>query len=191
MNTIVQNYEHMFKNINMSRTQLEILTFLSGHPRRTWHVRELAKGMGISTGAASLGLRNLRSSGLARSEQRGNMVLYKLEDEKQLVRSFRLFLTLLELDPLVEDLKGSCERIILFGSAADGTEREGSDVDLLIVTTDKEGIDEKLRKYRTIEGLPLNAVVLTPGGLLNLSRENKAFHDRATGGLVICRGGLE
>jgi DNA-binding transcriptional ArsR family regulator len=181
----------MFKNMNMSRTQLELLMFLSGQPRRTWHVRELAKDMGISTGAASLGLRKLRSLGLARSEHRGNMVFYKLEDEKQLVRSFRLFLTLLELDPLVEDLKDSCERIILFGSAADGTEREGSDVDLLVVTIDKEGIDGRLRKYRTIKGLPLNAVVLTPGELLNLSRKNKAFHDRATGGLVIWRGGLE
>jgi DNA-binding transcriptional ArsR family regulator len=180
----------MFKNMNMSRTQLEILTFLSEQPRRTWHVRELARDMDISTGAASMGLRNLRSLGLARSEQRGNMVLYKLEDEKQLVRSFRLFLTLLELDPLVEDLKDACERIILFGSAADGTEREGSDVDLLVVTIDKEGIDGRLRKYRTIKGLPLNAVVLTPSELLSLSRKNKAFHDRATGGMVLWRRGL-
>jgi DNA-binding transcriptional ArsR family regulator len=181
----------MFKNMNMSKTQLEILEFLSRHPGRNWHVRELASSMAISTGAASLGLRRLRAMGLTRSEHRGNMVLYKLEEEKQLVRSYRLFLTLLELDPLVEDLKDACERIILFGSAAEGTEREGSDVDLLIVAIDKEGIDGTLRKYRTIKGLPLNTVVLTPGELLNLSRTNKAFHDRATGGLVLWRAGFE
>jgi len=180
----------MFKNMNISRTQLEILTFLSEQPRRTWHVRELARDMDISTGAASLGLRNLRSLGLAHSEKRGNMVLYKLEDEKQLVRSLRLFLTLLELDPVVEGVKDACERIILFGSAADGTEREGSDVDLLVVTIDKGGVDGKLRKHRTIKGLPLNAVVLTPGELLRLSRTNKTFHDRATGGMVLWRRGL-
>jgi predicted nucleotidyltransferase len=181
----------MFKNMNMSRTQLAILAFLSEQPRRTWHVRELAKGMGISAGAASLGLRNLRSMGFARSEHRGNMVLYRLEDEKQLVRSFKLFLTLLELDPLVEQLKDSCERIVLFGSAADGSEREGSDVDLLVVTIDKRGIEDRLRRHRTVKGLPLNAVVLTPGELLSLSRKNKAFHDRATGGLVLWRAGIE
>jgi len=181
----------MSEKMVITRTQFEILSFLSQHPGRRWHVRGLAKDAGISHGAAGSGLRRLEALGFLSSERMGNMRLYSLREDKPLVRRFRAFLTLLYLDPVVEDLHGLCHRIILFGSAKEGDDREDSDLDLLIVSNHVEEVKRRLRGFRTVRGLPLNSVVLTPSELVILGEKNPSFHAKATGGLVLWRSDNE
>jgi len=177
----------MFKNMNITNGQFDILAFLSTHPDEEWHVRELARAADISAGSASQGLRTLAAQGLLSSTQKGKMIFYRLRTEKPVIRHFKVFLTLHALENVVTALKDRCDRIILFGSAADGTDGTGSDIDLLVITSEKDEVRDRLRKFKVINDRPLNAVVVTPGELTRLSRSDKAFHDRATTGIVLWR----
>jgi predicted nucleotidyltransferase len=177
----------MSKKLDVSKTQFAILTFLSQYPGRSWHVRGLARGARISHGSAGAGLKRLERMGFLRRERQGNMVLYSLRDDAPLVRQLRAFLTLLHLEPLVEEVKDLCHRIVLFGSAKDGDETEGSDVDLLLVTSEGKEVRRRLRSFPTVRGMPLNAVVMTPSELAMLSRQNPSFHGKASGGMVLWR----
>lgn len=51
-------------------------------------------------------------------------------------RTSELALTIQRFKDELERMGIRCERILLFGSHADGTDREGSDIDLFVVSSD-------------------------------------------------------
>ena len=58
-------------------------------------------------------------------------------------------------------------QIILFGSYANGTFREGSDIDLIVVSPDFEGMEYWQRIHAIVEALlevwePIEAIAMTP-----------------------------
>ena len=173
--------------MNITKTDIEILTFMCQQSESEWHVRHLAKEAGISSGAASEGLRRLEVLGFIEKSKKGKMVFYRLFDEKPVVRTFKKALTLFSLEPIILKIKDISERIILFGSAAEGTETSESDIDLLIVTNHKNKVRGILRKYRTVNAHQFNPIILTPGELVRLSKDDKPFYTQATGGVVLWR----
>lgn len=177
--------------MNMTATETDILAFMCQHPEKEWHVRALAKEMGISVGSSSQELKKLLALGLVHSRQVGNLRLYNLATEKPIIKSLKVFLNLLALEPVVKELKNYSERIILFGSAANGTDTEKSDFDVLIVTMEKEQIKRKLTQFKILNGHTLSPVILTPSELVKLSKSNKSFHDEAIKGTVIWRSDNE
>jgi len=177
----------MFKKMNIKGTELEILSYMAQHPEKEWHVRALAKATHISIGSSSQCLRDLEHRGLVHSKHVGNLILYYIAKEKPLVRSFKTFLNLLSLEPIIEELKGHSERIYLFGSAADGIDGEQSDLDILVVTNEKEIVKKMLVDHNQVNGRRLGPIVVTPAELVRLSKSDKAFHDRAIDGLVLWR----
>jgi predicted nucleotidyltransferase len=181
----------MFNKMNMTATETNILAFMCQHPEREWHVRALAKEMGISLGSSSQELKKLQALGLVYSRQVGNLRLYNLATDKPIIRSFKVFLNLLALEPIVKELKDHSERIILFGSTAEGTDTEKSDFDVLIVTLEKEQIRQRLTRYRTVIGRQMSPVIVTPLELVKLSKTDKALYDQATKGTVIWRSDHE
>lgn len=70
------------------------------------------------------------------------------------------------------------ERIILFGSHATGSAREGSDIDLLIVKdTEQRPIDRRVEVERLLSDrrVPLDLLVYTPRELLDLYAAGSPF----------------
>ncbi len=51
---------------------------------------------------------------------------------------------------MLETLGVLAEKIYLFGSYKDGTQREGSDIDLIVVSSDWEQFDTRLKRLRTL-----------------------------------------
>ena len=177
--------------MNMTATETDILAFLCQHPEKEWHVRALAKAMGISVGSSSQELKKLQALGLVHSREVGNLKLYNLATDKPIIRSLKIFLNLLALEPIVKEIKDLSERIILFGSTAEGTDTEKSDFDVLVVTMEKEQIKKKLTRFKTVNGRQLSPVIVTPSELVKLSKTDKAFYDQATKGTVIWRSDHE
>lgn len=70
-------------------------------------------------------------------------------------------------------------RIILFGSSAKGSGREGSDIDLLIIKkTDKDRLERAWEVYRILRGKrkgPLDVVVLTPAEYEEMKEDKHSF----------------
>ena len=115
-----------------------------------WSGREIARKVGLSAPACHESLKKLDARGLVQLRRVSNVHLYKINPENYLVQNVfaRLFETEASLPKQVAAVvrksllvSPDCGiiSIVLFGSMARGTERLGSDLDLLVVLAAKAG----------------------------------------------------
>lgn len=169
----------MFKNMNNLVTPtFTTLVWLGRHHRQSFYVRELAKFLSISTGAASGQLRTLEEAGFVRSEQKGRTLLYRADISHPVVREAKILATLLELAPLVAALGGSATRMILFGSCASGEDTDESDIDLLVETVDRRRVSDGISEYGQTHDRTLSPILMTAGEVRDLQRRDRPLYDR-------------
>lgn len=116
----------------------QILGLLLLRPDERFHVREIARQTGVPAGTLHRELRLLAEAELLLRDTVGNQVRYTVNREcpifKELASIFRKTTGL--ADVLREALRPLGEQVevaFIFGSAAQGKERAGSDVDLFII----------------------------------------------------------
>lgn len=148
-----------------------VLAFLCAHADRSFYGVELAGEAGLSRGGVNRALRELARAGLVEAEDRGRMRFYRARLADPRVRSFKTLLNIDALGPLLQRLRRVALRVVLFGSAAEGTNLPSSDVDLLVVTNSPD----RVRKLASFAGERLQAVIVTPVGLADLERDNTVF----------------
>jgi predicted nucleotidyltransferase len=176
----------MFKNMNIFGTPaLEILTFLGRHYRSSYYVRELAKILSISTGAASEQLRALEESGLVTSERKGRTLLFRASISHPLVRETTIFASLIELSPLITARGDAIVRMILFGSCATGEDTAESDIDLYIETTDREKANALLSRVGSALSRKLSPIVVTTEEAAQLRARDRPLFERIRSGRVL------
>lgn len=138
--------------------------------------REAADAAGIAVQPAQRALAELVTMGVVRREQTRSQHLYTLNRENYLVQSItplfrveeeRVARVFAELGRLGTQLRSSIEGLYLYGSAARGEDRIGSDFDVLAVASsadDVNGVHEALAEHAeqlyTRHGLRLSAVVI-------------------------------
>ena len=148
-----------------------VLAFLCADAGRSFYGVEVAGEAGLSRGGVNRALRGLARAGLVEAEDRGRMRFYRARLADPRVRSFKTLLNIDALGPLLDRLSRLALRVVLFGSAAEGTNLPDSDVDLLVVTNSPD----RARKVVSSAGDALQAVIVTPVGLADLERDNAAF----------------
>lgn len=75
--------------------------------------------------------------------------------------------------------------VVLFGSYAKGTETEKSDIDVLVVS-DERNIEKTALTFRTKYNIAINPVVVKPNDFKNIKEENPAFYrDLVKFGIVL------
>lgn len=117
-----------------------ILSLLLLHPERALHVREIARRTGTTPGTLNKELVRLHRAGLLEREAVGNQVRYSADRESPVYEELAAILrkTVGLADVLADALADAAEAgeidvAFVFGSVARGTERAGSDVDVLII----------------------------------------------------------
>ena len=106
--------------MELTKSQQIILKYLSKHTGDTLYESEIAKSAFISVGSANQCLKELRHKEMVTLEKKGNMNFYSLNLENPLVRQFKITQVILELHDLIAKLKNLTDKIILFGSCAEG-----------------------------------------------------------------------
>ncbi|MDD5657419.1 MAG: nucleotidyltransferase domain-containing protein [Elusimicrobia bacterium] len=130
--------------------QTRVLRFL-WRSRAEWSGREIARKTGLSAPACHETLKKLDARGLVFFRRVSNVHLYRINPENYLVRN--VFAHQFEAEAampkkvaalvkkfLVDSPRTDILAIVLFGSMARGTQRLGSDLDLLIVLPAKTGV---------------------------------------------------
>jgi DNA-binding transcriptional ArsR family regulator len=158
-----------------------VLAFLVRNPHRSCYDRQVADETGLSRGAVNGALRALAESGLLKREQKGRMKFYAANLDDPRVRSFKTVLNVARLMPLVRRVSRHALRIVLFGSAAEGRNVPESDFDLLVLTSYPDAVRRLLPK----QGLPVQAVVVTPAGLAEIERKEPVFASQIRRGLEL------
>ncbi|MFA6316502.1 MAG: nucleotidyltransferase domain-containing protein [Elusimicrobiota bacterium] len=140
-----------------------VLRFL-WRSRAEWSGREIARKVGLSAPSCHEALKKLESRGLLLLRRVSNVHLYQINPENYLVRD--VFARQFEAEAampkqvaaavkkaLVDPSEPSIIAIVLFGSMARGTERLGSDLDLLVVLSSNErlkALDLRIDRLRDL-----------------------------------------
>ena len=125
--------------------------------------------IGIACGLANRALNDLYSSGAIKRRQEGKMHFYSVDLSNAAVTEFKKLINIMLIEPLTEELKNISSRIVLYGSCAHRTDTSHSDLDLFIVSSDRERVMETIGDFsfpRGFEDIHIQSVIKTPVELL-------------------------
>jgi len=178
----------MFKIMNLiTPTSLRLLQTLLRDPMARYHGREVVRRTGVSVGGANQMLRSFADLGLLLREKQGRMLFYRANIDNPVVRQLKILFTLFQLDDLIKQAKLFSDRIILFGSSAEGTDVKDSDIDLLLLTNEKSQLTDMVHKFNAKSQRRIAPIILDPQGFSKLRREDSALFDRIPRGMMLWR----
>jgi predicted nucleotidyltransferase len=178
-------------DINYSAATMAILDALGQDPETRYHVRAVAQKARVSVGAASMILHTLEGSGIVMVEQLGNMRFYQYNLFNPVARQFKVLFNTGRLKELADMLSSVADRVVLFGSAAEGTDARDSDVDVFILTQDETAVKDILRRFLRQRrfSIPLSPIIMTPAGFAKLRRQDQSLYENILRGRVLWERG--
>jgi len=147
--------------------ELKLLRIFLQYPDRAFYTKELARLTGISAGTVNHFLRHIQKDNILFKEVVGNVHLYKLNNDIELIKHLKIVHTLLEFkqkDFAEQFLKvdATVTSIILYGSHANGENDSKSDIDLLFLVNKKkpythllQTLEKKLKKQISLQQMTI------------------------------------
>jgi len=130
-------------------------------------------------------LRSFANLGLLSREKQGRMLFYRANMDNPVVRQLKILFTLFQLDDLIKHAKPLSDRIILFGSSAEGTDVKESDIDVLLLTNEKSQLTDVVHKFNVKSLRRIAPIILDAQGFSKLRRDDTALFDRISRGMVL------
>ncbi len=171
----------MFDKIHIwSKSTYKILEVLSADPSVRLHVREIARRSDTSPSTASNILRDLEQENMLTKEVVGRQTFYSVNMNNPVIKQFKVFDNVLNLYDLVTKIKDVSDKIVLFGSAAEGTNTKKSDIDLFIKTSSLDDVKEGIREFEII-----SPIITSPKDFTIFKKENEALYENIKRGIVL------
>jgi len=149
--------------------------------------KEISKKTRSSKGSTNQTLRLFLKLDVLSREKKGNLFLYRLNADNFVLKQFKIFESVLYLQRLVREIQPYSYEIILFGSRADGSNGEKSDIDLYIRTEYKKEVKKIISKYADVD-VKLQAIIEDPLESVETKKENKVFHKQVAKGISLWEG---
>ncbi len=131
----------------ISTNNQKLLRFFLLHPGKTFFEREISRKTRISPSSANHALNRLHKAGLLKRKRNGKMCFYSIDKTNPYLREFKVLSNMLLIEPLIEKFKKHSRKIVLFGSWADGSDTDNSDIYLFIVSSEKEKVLSTIAKF--------------------------------------------
>jgi len=178
----------MFSTHIIFTVNQRVLSLLAKFSDKEFYERQIARRIGIGYGSAHRAVDELYSTGVIKRRQEGKMYFYSVDPSNPIVIEFKKLVNLILIEPLGEELKNASNRVILYGSCAQGTDTSESDVDLFVVSNNKDKILEAVSNFRFPQGfedIHIQAIVKTPIELLEAKGPEQAFIEEVERGIVL------
>lgn len=166
-------------------TTLKVLELFFTNPMEEFHEREVMRKSSVSKGSANNILRQLAKLDFLIREERGRMVFYKLDMKNAVVKQFKILYNMWKLKRLVDEIKQSSKKIILFGSCAEGTDVEESDIDLLVIAEEKRFIKESISNFNKKNKRKISPIIVDFNEFIKLRKEDRPFYEGISRGIVL------
>jgi predicted nucleotidyltransferase len=186
---MVRKNEHMFKKMNITPLRVAVLTWLARNPNKEFYVREVSKAVNGSLGGCHEALKSLYNARLLDRRKSGRNVYYSVNNRNSAVKYFKIFVNIHELYSLVQLLQDKSTKIVLFGSCALGEDTMESDIDILIITLEREEVRSILETISLSRDIA--AIVLSPTDFMKAKEKDKAFYSEVTRGIMLWGDGHE
>jgi len=174
---------HIIATVNQ-----RVLSLLAKFSDKEFYERQIARTVGIGYGSANRALNELYSTGAIKRRQEGKMYFYSVDPSSPIVVQFKKLVNLMLIEPLIEELKKVSNRMVLYGSCAQGTDTSKSDLDLFVVSDNKEGVLEAVSNFKFPQGFKevhIQSVVKSPVELLEAKGAEQAFIEEVERGIVL------
>ena len=166
-------------------TTLKVLEFFFAHPTAEYHEREVLRRVDISKGSANKILRELASLSILGRAEKGRMVFYRLNMGDPFVKQLKVLWNVWALRPFIEGLKDTAKKAILFGSCAEGTDGSESDIDVLILTDDREEAKKTVSTFNRRSTRQLAPIIVDFEEYASIRREDRPLFERIDSGLIL------
>jgi predicted nucleotidyltransferase len=173
----------MLEEILFSTNSQKVLSFLIRNADSEYYDREIAKLTNVSRAGTNFALRHLAESGLIMRQKKGRMYFYKATTNEVVIRYLKILQNIVSLQPLIKKLKKLSLKVILYGSAAQGENREESDTDIFILTRDHKEVEKIIFKDNLRR--KIQYVVYAPNDFVKSKKINPNFHKEITKGIVL------
>lgn len=171
------------KKTLFSTPLLKVLDFLLQHPDLELNDTEISGHFNaVGKSAVNLALRKLAGLGLVVRTPRGRMMFNRLVDSP-LTQELKVASNLMAVQPLIENLKALCIKIVLFGSRSQGTHTSDSDYDLFIVASNLKAVLKTISKDSLTE--IIQPVIKTPEQALTFKSDEPVLSGEIKEGKVI------
>jgi len=166
----------------------KVLGLLAKFSDQEFYERQAARRIGISFGSANQALNELYLTGAVRRRREGKMWFYSVDSSNAGIAEFKIMVNLMLVEPLVEQLKGIADRVVLYGSCALGRDTSRSDLDLFVVSNRTEDISNVIGGFRFPRGyedVRIQPVIKTSVELLEHGEADQTFMEEVERGIVL------
>ena len=160
-----------------------ILAFLSQNPHQSFFSAQIAEKTSLSQGGTNQSLRVLADQGVLKTEKKGRMVFYSVDVKSPLIRQYKVLQNIALLDDVVKKIKPFAERVVLFGSCARGEDTQESDIDILIISRDKERVRPLVPSTKLKRNIQL--LLKSPQEYINWENKEPVFFKEVVQGVVL------
>jgi predicted nucleotidyltransferase len=166
-------------------TVMNVLEFFLTDPMKEYYGREVSRKTGVSLGSANKILRSLTELEFLTQERKGKLVIYRLNLKEPTVKQFKILINVFSLKTLVSELKFDSKRVMLFGSCSQGTDTKESDVDLLIITNEKEQVRKIINVFSRKQQRQLAPIIVDMNEFIKLKKEDKPLYENIERGVAL------
>ncbi len=174
-----------YKEKLLNRVPLKILSFLCRVPHTPHYGREIARATGVSIGSANQTLNLLLTMGVVAREKKGQLYLYRVIAESPLVREFKKFENVLDLNGLVLRVQKVSNKIVLYCGCATGKDTSESEIDLFIISGEKTKVLGEIRKEARVMKREITAVIVNGEEFLLMRNNKEELLDELKKGVVL------
>jgi len=166
-------------------TVITLLELFMKEPTQQFHEREVVRRTTVSKGSANKILRMLASIGILDKENKGKMVFYNLNLQDPVARQFKILENVYLLRNLTHSVRNNAKKVILFGSCAQGTDAETSDIDIFVLTDEKGLVRRKISELNRKPGRRISPVVVDANEFVKLRNGDRALYENIERGFVL------
>ena len=162
------------KEFLYNKNPMKVLSYLSKNKHNeNLYGSKIAEEIGVNQGGTSIALKKFKEMNIVNCENVGKTLVYQTRKDNPLIKAFRVFENILELNDLIERIRPYSRKVILFGSCATGGDNLESDIDIFIIADEKERIREEISTTE-IER-KISPVIVTPIEFSEMNEKEKAF----------------
>ncbi len=166
-------------------TVMQVFEFFLEDSMKEYHEREVVRRTGVSKGSANKILKLLTGFDFLTREEKGRLVIYRLNQNEAAVKQFKILINTFTLKPLTDKLKEDSKRIVLYGSCAQGTDTKESDIDLLVVTDKKEVIGKIISKFNQKNQRKIAPITVNMNEYVRLKTIDKPLYENIERGITL------
>lgn len=117
------------------------------------------------------------------------MIFYRLNTGEPTVRQFKVFLNVFTLKDFVSRIRKHSRKVVLFGSVSQGTDVKESDIDIFILSGEKDMVRKEISQFNRKSERKIAPILVSPNEYAKLRREDKPLYENIDRGIIVWQAG--